>query len=170
MVAIGIIGVLSAVAIPAYQGYQTTAKRGVVESLLRTAARATHSELSISGNLPDTDKIWEKVESSDKEDFEDPTSNGTSATWCFNIEGKGDYNGLGGCVNEKYGVSLSGNNTPCSGASQTKDSGGNFTQECPDDCTSAPTIGNNATGNCGPGDYSAPGTECTAGGTCSFTQ
>ena len=173
MVAIGIIGVLSAVAIPAYQGYQATARRGVVESLLRTAARATHSELSISGNLPDTDKIWEKVESSDKGDFQDPTSNGDSTTWCFNIEGKSteDYNGLGGCVDQDYTVSLGGDNLPCSGAKyRTAGAGGTPSlRECPTGCidpSPLPNAGQEA--DCGGNDYTQ-GTECTSGGTCSFT-
>ncbi|MGI9548457.1 MAG: hypothetical protein ACR2M7_00535 [Bdellovibrionales bacterium] len=150
---VGIIGILAAVAIPAYQNYQANARTGVVESILRTAQRTWKVEESLGRTISSLtgSHLWSKVESRDKGSFDDTASDffskGVNA-WCLKISGKSttEYEGFGGCVNNAGGLLLAGENK-CSTASATFEcaySGGTgawgVKSGCPNTCSTAVSI------------------------------
>ena len=156
---VGIIGILAAVAIPAYQNYQKNARIGVVESILRTAQRTWKVEESLGRTISSLSgsHLWAKVESRDKSSFDDSVAAGFSKgtnKWCLKIEGKSasDYDKFGGCVDQAGSLLLAGQDSQCSTASQTYACAGSplryasspTPSTCPTNCTGGTAL----TGTC----------------------
>ena len=97
LVVIGIIGILSAVAIPAYNKYTKKAQVGVAESMVQTMRRAYGISSATGENISDT-SLWAAVESNDKEHFSAQYTTDGGA-WCVGVTadtGAGnDYSDLG---------------------------------------------------------------------------
>ena len=116
---VGIIGILAAVAIPAYQTYTNNAKRGVTESALRSAARMVRMNQS-SLSLTEEDDL-EEIESKGKAiDFK---IHGAAATkieagdddWCISVVVTDGWDYVS-CINQageiQYGDTTKTNTTP----------------------------------------------------------
>ena len=159
LVVVGIIGVLAAIAIPAYNTYQDNARVGVVSSIVELAGRTVAIEESLgkdTNNLT-IGALWPKVKSKSKADFT-PSYDGASGNWCVEVQGKpsGSYSDFSGCIdNADSSAKIGGNSIPCDSANYTPPvpgSPGTPAITCPGSCT-APTGG--SAGPCGGGSYTA---------------
>ncbi len=106
MIVIAIIGILAAIAIPAYNGFQQDAREGVMESTLALAARTVRVNQS-SGDDTTDGSLDNQVTS--KVDFDFKISGATSGNitsseqdWCIEITtSDSDYGGTNknrGCI------------------------------------------------------------------------
>ena len=94
---VGIIGVLAAIAIPAYQNYTKKAKIGVAESMLQTMKRSIQIQKSV-GEIPSAANLWASVVSDDKDNFGNTyTFKSGTDIWCIGVVAKAgnDYSDIG---------------------------------------------------------------------------
>ncbi len=114
MIVIAIIGILAAIAIPAYQGFQKDARDGVVESALVLAARTVRTNQGIGKGTNDADleaKVSTEIPGFAVNIAGATAGNITSSenTWCIEVWSDGT-NGYGtnankflGCVDNEAG-------------------------------------------------------------------
>ena len=155
MVALGLIGLLTALAVPQYRSYQRDIRYGVLKSMVRIPYKTIEIEESVGNPLSSITGgfLWNRVKSKDKGEF-DHTFNASGNAWCFILEGKATsttYKDYEGCIDQSGGIQIGGKNVPCSQA-QAKtvdgDSGGGTncvyhattnpngkTTQCPQNCT-----------------------------------
>ena len=179
---VGIIGILAAVAIPAYNSYQNNAKAGVVSSILELVARTVKIEESL-GNSPSETLVWNKIESKDKDNFTEAFTYTGSKDWCFKITAtSGNYDGFNGCVDGGNIPLIGGSKVEisCSEAKVRTAKAGStgvppiIAITCPTGCkspTPAPPAGGTAA--CEPTSTNTNGTfteapECKSDNTCSY--
>ena len=106
---VGIIGILAAVAIPAYNNYTNRASRGVTESALLAASRQVNLNKS-TGDSTKVGDLNKNITSKGKKlDFTvegDSGGNGTilanDASWCLgvDIDGADEAKYQAGCINQ----------------------------------------------------------------------
>ena len=94
LVVVAIIGILAAIAIPAYQGYQDDARKGVSESVLQTASRTVNLNKSLNKVTNKADLLSKVKTGKGKEittfvvDDDDGTADSlaaTATTWCVSV-------------------------------------------------------------------------------------
>ena len=118
MVALGLIGILGAVAVPQFRKYQRDARYGVVRSMLTVPYRTFEVQESLGHNIASLSEgfLWARIKSKDKGDFSKTFSkNAGNTKWCLKVEGKTgtSYENFHGCVNEGGNTFIGGTNTPC---------------------------------------------------------
>ncbi|MGI9549115.1 MAG: hypothetical protein ACR2M7_03975 [Bdellovibrionales bacterium] len=143
---VGIIGILAAIGIPAYQSYQDDAKRSVVESFLLTAGRTVDINRSLAKKTYKSDldaKVQSKGASVGAWDTNpNPISevSGTGNEWCIQIATSA---GPDGCLTSAGQKSFKGN-LDCTDY-ETIDNGG--TKECVvSGCTAGGAVGAECSG------------------------
>ena len=154
LIVIGIIGILAAFAIPAYQGYQQDAKKDVVKSMVQLMAR-THRINEAIGKVSTAQLLLDKVTSKAKDNFTPKFGSdgvGTANVWCVGLEEivNKNYTEAGNfkaCVNQNDTSSIT---TPA-GITCTTYSGAGKQTACESNGCSWMTTGNlcrNTTGQC----------------------
>ena len=108
LVVIGIIGVLAAVGVPAYQKYQTGAKTGVVKSNLTTAYSSALT-LTALGSTPTSSTINKYLTGFTVKTY----TAGAAGTgvWCIGIEAVADS--PAGCINQLKVITTGVATAPC---------------------------------------------------------
>ena len=111
LVVVAIIGILAAIAIPAYQGYQDDARKGVSESVLQTASRTVNLNQSLN-KVTDATDLQAKVKTGKGTAITtfialDNSSSSTNisasaTTWCVgvNIPTTDGGTGEASCINQ----------------------------------------------------------------------
>ena len=132
LVVVAIIGILAAIAIPAYQGYQDDARKGVSESVLQTASRTVNLNKSLNKVTDGTDlagKVKTGKGNSVTFTANDDTSGSGNAgiaadatVWCIgvNIPTADGGTGKAACINQggtitHQGVTPTGASSPSTG-------------------------------------------------------
>ncbi len=122
MVALGLITLLTALAVPQYTSYKKTVKVGVIKSILLVPHRTMTIEESL-GNKPhsiDQNKMMRTIKSKAVGDFTVnwKTDDSTSPDdWCFELSaGQGDYSGFSGCVDNAGAPQVGGEDISCNQA------------------------------------------------------
>lgn len=117
MVAVGVMGIITAFAVPQYRSYQRTARYGVMRSMLAIPHRVVEIEESQAGNLDNVNGgfLWARVKSKARGSFGTPTFDKTGSNWCFLIVGSTgtQYDGYQGCIDNDGDVMIGGSNVPC---------------------------------------------------------
>lgn len=123
MVALGLIGILAAVAVPQFQSYQRDVKYGVLKSMAEVPFRTIEIEGSLGRQASSLSQgfLWSRVKSKDKGKFT-PTFDSSGSDWCFLIKGNSgdDYEGFEACINQTGTMRIGGSNVPCSQAKASR--------------------------------------------------
>ena len=149
MVALGLITLLTALAVPQYNNYKKSVRYGVVRSMLLIPHRTAEIEGSLGNGIASLTEadLLSKIKSKDKGDFTATFNTDSGNTkWCFLMEGNTGtgYNNIDGCINESGNIIIGGDDVPCSQAKEfkrdkdstagTKDCSGSASKNCPTGC------------------------------------
>ena len=137
MVALGLITLLTALAVPQYTSYKKNVKVGVVESILLVPPRTMAIEESL-GNNPhsvDQDRMLRTIKSPAVGKFGNTSkwkTQNNSKDWCFELSsGSSPYDGFTGCVDNAGVPKVGGADISCSKAKAYKeDTGDPGTKTC----------------------------------------
>ena len=179
LVVVAIIGILSAVAIPAFQKYQIRAEKGVIRATLNSIGKGTAACLTLDDQSMCATTSAINVNCGANIECEPHSNNATNTALCFNV-GKPKINDSAaetkfqGCVSINVDTGLptvlvddTGTDKPCNAQSPsgTKCTGGSVVTAgtgCPTGCpgqanASCPATGTNVDasnhGDCGAGTY-----------------
>ena len=167
MIAIGIIGVLSAVGIPAYQNYNRRAIESKTEANLKLLYRSVNTlrasgESDVSGQLPDFVK-----------GIPSPTYTASGNNWCVHYEDesiKNEFQTSGDsgsvCINQNGAVFRAGNSVKCS-FTLDSDLDANGNQSTCTGHTTCTNVQNPTDSTCTAVTYSSTSDYTCTSGTCS---
>ncbi len=117
MVALGLITLLTALAIPQFTSYKRSVRYGVLRSMLSIGFRAVELETSLGTDIGSLNEIsvTSKIKSKDKGDFTKVYNSSGTTAWCYSMTGVAGkpYEGFNGCVNNSGSVVIGGTNVPC---------------------------------------------------------
>ena len=118
MVALAVLGIIGAIAVPQFRSYQRSARYGVLESMLRIPYRVFEVEDSLGNGAKNLSAgfLKSRIKSKDLSSFTATYENKINTDeWCFLLEGNTgtSYVGYNGCIDKDGVVLLGGTNIPC---------------------------------------------------------
>ena len=117
LVVVAIIGVLAAVAIPAYNTYQTNAKVGVVKSSMQQVIKAVNACLAVGSPITDCDDddVNMTVRAQDNTEIKGTAGTATGTEACFIVRYK-----TGGTTTQQACISIDKTGVPGTFPSDTQ--------------------------------------------------